>query len=117
MVDTAAAMKEILEERFGELPAVLRLLEAEPGAFLTEGLRRFRRFSGGKLTAREREAAAIGASAALQCPHCIRAHVAKGREAGFSDEELAEVLRMAATMGESSILSWGVRALAPTLEE
>lgn len=109
--DTAAAMREILEERFGPLPTILRVLESDPGAFLAEGLRRFRRFSGGKISPREREAAALAAAAALQCPHCLRAHVAKGREVGFSDEELAEILRMAATMGESTILSWGVRAL------
>ncbi len=107
--ETAIAMRKILENRYGPLPYILRVLEADPEAFLTEGLRRFRQASQGQLSPREREAAAIGAAAALRCTHCLRTHLERGGRLGFTDGELGEVLRVAAAISEATVLAVGVR--------
>jgi len=47
------------------------------------------------LTLQQRELAAIGASLASNCIPCIKYHVQKGREAGLTDEEIAEAIEVA----------------------
>ena len=50
------------------------------------------------LTLQQRELAAIGASLASNCIPCIKYHVRKGREAGLTDEEIAEAIETANTV-------------------
>ncbi len=50
------------------------------------------------LTLKQRELAAIGASLASNCIPCIKYHVQKGREAGLTDEEIAEAVEIADTV-------------------
>ena len=50
------------------------------------------------LTLQQRELAAIGASLASNCIPCIKYHVQKGREAGLTDEEIAEAIEVADTV-------------------
>jgi AhpD family alkylhydroperoxidase len=109
--ETAAALRRVLEARYGPLPYIFQVLEGDPEAFVTEGLRRFRQTGRGQISTREREAAAIGAAAALRCTYCLRAHLSRGGQAGFSDAELAEVLRVAAGISEAAVLAVGVREL------
>jgi len=47
------------------------------------------------LTLQQRELAAIGASLASNCIPCIKYHVQKGREAGLTDEAIAEAIEVA----------------------
>jgi len=47
------------------------------------------------LTSQQRELAAIGASLASNCIPCIKYHVQKGREAGLTEEEMAEAIEVA----------------------
>ena len=47
------------------------------------------------LTVQQSELAAIGASLASNCIPCIKYHVRKGREAGLTDEEIAEAIEVA----------------------
>lgn len=115
--DTARAMAELLEERYGPLPYILRSLQSNPEAFIAEGMRRFRLVTGGRLSPREREAAALAAAASLHCVPCIRTHLERGRRAGFTEEELGEILRVAAAMSEAAVLAVAVRQLEGVEEE
>ena len=48
-----------------------------------------------RLTARERELTAIGASIASNCMPCIERHVLLAREAGVSNAQILEAVRLA----------------------
>ena len=50
------------------------------------------------LTLQQRELAAIGASLASNCIPCIKYHVGKSRDAGLTDEEIAEAIEVAETV-------------------
>jgi 4-carboxymuconolactone decarboxylase len=50
------------------------------------------------LTPQKRELAAIGASLASNCIPCIKYHIRRGREAGLTDEEIAEAIEVADTV-------------------
>ena len=48
-----------------------------------------------RLTARERELAAIGAAVASNCIPCIQYHIPQARQAGLSDAQILEAIRLA----------------------
>ena len=48
-----------------------------------------------QLSARDRELVSLGAALAANCIPCVEYHIPKAREAGLTDEELAEVLDVA----------------------
>lgn len=58
-----------------------------------------------RLEQREKELAAIGASVGANCRPCIEHHIPAGREAGLSEDDLAEAIRTA----------WAVRDQAAEL--
>jgi 4-carboxymuconolactone decarboxylase len=47
------------------------------------------------LTTRDRELVAIGAALASNCVPCIENHIPKARNAGLSDSEIKEAVRLA----------------------
>jgi len=49
----------------------------------------------GKLNLRDRELVALGAALAAGCAPCLDYHVPRAREAGLSDEEMAEAIALA----------------------
>ena len=46
------------------------------------------------LSARDRELVALGAAMASNCVPCIEYHIPKAREAGLSDSEILEAIRL-----------------------
>ncbi len=46
------------------------------------------------LSPRDRELVALGAALASNCVPCIEYHIPKAREAGVSDSEIAEAIRL-----------------------
>ena len=53
----------------------------------------------GALDARTKEAVAIALSVLTKCEPCVRIHVEKAREMGFSQEEIEEAAWMAIAFG------------------
>lgn len=47
------------------------------------------------LSARDRELVALGAAMGSNCVPCIEYHIPKAREAGLTDPELSEAIRLA----------------------
>jgi AhpD family alkylhydroperoxidase len=56
-----------------------------------------------RLEQREKELAAIGASIGANCRPCIEHHVPAGREAGLSEDDLAEAVRTARSVRDQAV--------------
>lgn len=72
-------------------------------------------FDAGALSARIKQLIAVAVALTTQCPYCIELHGAAAREAGASDEELAEAALVAAAIRAGGALThathlWGERA-------
>ncbi len=65
-----------------------------------------------QLEQRDKELAAIGSSIGCNCRPCVNHHIPKGREAGFSDAELADAVATARALRDQ-----GIELLAPRIDE
>lgn len=55
-------------------------------------------FAAGTLDVKQKQLLAVAVALTTQCPYCIEVHVKAAREAGASDQMLAEVAAVAAAM-------------------
>ena len=62
-----------------------------------------------RLEQREKELAAIGASIGANCRPCIEHHIPAGREAGLSEDELAEAIGIARAVRDEAIEVFSTR--------
>jgi AhpD family alkylhydroperoxidase len=53
-------------------------------------------FAEGALTARQKQLIAVAVALTTQCPYCLELHAKAARDAGATDEELAETALVAA---------------------
>ena len=51
-----------------------------------------------QLSSRDRELVALGAAMGSNCVPCIEYHIPKAREAGLSDSEISEAIRLSDTV-------------------
>lgn len=56
-------------------------------------------YGSGALDLKTRELIALAVSSVGRCPHCTDGHLAKAKEAGASEEEIAEALAVAWVQG------------------
>ncbi len=69
-------------------------------SFLQDSYMNYRKFiadGAGKLDPKQREAITLATSSAMNCVHCVRAHARSAKEAGFTDQQVAEILAVTAT--------------------
>ena len=102
------------QRQHGFVPKALRLLAQRP-----EALPRFMpygkgAFEGGPLNDRERYLVALSAAVALKSPDCIRAHSRRARQAGATDEEIAQTALVAGLVSNGSALHTAYDCLAAT---
>lgn len=64
----------------------------------------------GAIPAKYKELMAIAVAFTTQCPYCIQVHAAKAREAGASDQEIAEVVIVAAALRAGAAMTHGTHA-------
>ena len=69
-------------------------------------------FKDGALPGKTKELMAITAAHVTQCPWCIEAHVARAKEKGCTDNEIAEAVFVAAAMRAGAAFSHGAIAMA-----
>lgn len=62
--------------------------------------------SGGALDLKTKELIAVACSSVGRCPHCTDGHLAKAKEVGCSEEEVAEALAVAWAQGGGTQLFW-----------
>ena len=68
--------------------------------YLQDSYMNYRKFihdGAGKLDPKQREAIVLATSSALNCHFCVRAHSKTAMKAGFSEQEIAQILAITAT--------------------
>lgn len=68
-------------------------------------------FADGALSARFKVLAAVLWSVSARCEPCIRYYVARAQELGATEQELGELLAVAATMGGCVGETWALKAI------
>jgi AhpD family alkylhydroperoxidase len=64
----------------------------------------------GAIPAKYKELMALAVAFTTQCPYCIQIHAGKAREAGASDQEIAEVVAVAAALRAGAAVTHGTHA-------
>lgn len=66
----------------------------------------------GAVPVKYKELMALAVAFTTQCPYCIEIHAKKAREAGGSDQEIAEVVAVAAALRAGAAITHGTHAFA-----
>lgn len=82
------------------------------GEFASDAFQAFVAFdkaalAAGAIPAKYKELIAIAVALTTQCPYCIELHVAKARQSGASDQELAETTLVAAALRAGAAITHG----------
>jgi AhpD family alkylhydroperoxidase len=64
----------------------------------------------GAIPVKYKELMALAVAFTTQCPYCIEIHAKKAREAGGSDQEIAEVVAIAAALRAGAAITHGTHA-------
>ena len=68
-------------------------------------------FSAGAIPVKYKEMMALAVAFTTQCPYCIEIHAGRAREAGVSDQEISEVVFVAAAMRAGAAVVHGTHAI------
>ncbi len=64
----------------------------------------------GAIPVKYKELMAVAVALTTQCPYCIQIHAGRAREAGVSDQEMAEVVAVAAALRAGAAMTHGTHA-------
>jgi AhpD family alkylhydroperoxidase len=67
--------------------------------------------SGGVIPEKYKELTAIAVALTTQCPYCIDIHSNKAREVGASDQEISEVVMIAAALRAGAAITHGTHTI------
>jgi AhpD family alkylhydroperoxidase len=86
------------------------------GAVAPEAMKAFLAFdkaalAAGAIPAKYKELIAVAVALTTQCPYCIEIHSQKAHEAGASNQELSEVVLVAAALRAGGAITHGTHAL------
>jgi AhpD family alkylhydroperoxidase len=65
----------------------------------------------GAIPVKYKELMALAVAFTTQCPYCIEIHANKAREAGVSDQEIAETVAVAAALRAGAAITHGTHAI------
>ena len=65
----------------------------------------------GAIPVKYKELMALAVAFTTQCPYCIQIHVDKAREAGATDQEISEVVVIAAALRAGAAITHGTHAM------
>jgi AhpD family alkylhydroperoxidase len=65
----------------------------------------------GAIPAKHKELMAVAVALTTQCPYCIEIHANRAREAGASNQELSEVVLVAAALRAGGAITHGTHAV------
>jgi AhpD family alkylhydroperoxidase len=65
----------------------------------------------GAIPAKYKELMALSVAFTTQCPYCIEIHAGKAREAGASEQEIAEAVAVCAALRAGAAITHGTHAL------
>jgi AhpD family alkylhydroperoxidase len=69
-------------------------------------------FDGGVIPLKYKELMAVAVALTTQCPYCIEIHSAKAKQAGATEQELAEATLIAAALRAGGAMTHGTHSLA-----
>lgn len=92
--------------------ANLKLIDANA----PEGMKAFKEFdkaamAAGAIPVKYKEMIAVAVALTTQCPYCIAIHSEKARAAGVLDQEMAEVVLVAAALRAGGAITHGAHAI------
>src|SRR5580704_2377085 len=92
--------------------AKLKLLDANA----PEAMKAFWAFdkaalAAGAIPAKYKELMALAVAFTTQCPYCIEIHASKARETGATDQEISEVVFVAAALRAGAAVTHGTHAI------
>ena len=81
-----------------------------------EAMKAFRDFdeaamAAGSISSKNKELMALAVAFTTQCPYCIEIHAKRAREAGATEQELAEVVAVAAALRAGAAVTHGSHAM------
>lgn len=65
----------------------------------------------GSISSKYKELMAVAVALTTQCPYCIDIHSKRAREAGASEQEIAEVVLIAAALRAGAAVTHGTHAM------
>ena len=100
-----------------EMKNLSKLKNLEANA--TEAMKAFVAFdkaalAAGAIPVKYKELMAIAVALTTQCPYCIEIHSNKAREVGASDQEVAEVVMIAAALRAGAAVTHGTHTIKGT---
>jgi AhpD family alkylhydroperoxidase len=106
----ADALSQMIEQQRGSLGFLLSTLRKRHKTFtpyVLKGMSVYREPAA--IDRKTAELAAVSASTALRCEHCLEAHMSRAMEEGASLDEVLDVILISAAICESSALSVAFR--------
>jgi AhpD family alkylhydroperoxidase len=111
----ADAALALLQERYGGVAYIMRMLRRAPAAVTPQALSILTR--GRALDRKGVEIAAIAAAAALHCDFCLQAHLQAGLEAGLTPAEAFDAIIVAGQIANSSVQAHGFRTFQKVVKD
>ncbi len=65
----------------------------------------------GKLSSKTKELVAVAVALTTQCSYCIEIHTKRAKEAGNTDEEIAEIVMVAAALRAGAAVTHGTHCM------
>ncbi len=65
----------------------------------------------GAISVKNKELMAVAVALTTQCPYCVELHAKRAREAGATDQEMAEVVAVAAALRAGAAVTHGSHAI------
>lgn len=65
----------------------------------------------GAISGKDKELMALAVAFTTQCPYCIDIHAKRAREAGATDQEIAEVVAISAALRAGAAITHGTHAM------
>jgi len=106
----AETILDYIRRRDGGLGLLVRVLSRRPEVLAPHALQGAQLYDAPKaIDPKTAELAAVAASAALMCEHCLAAHMRAAQRKGATLEEIFDVLLIGGAIAESSVLSVAFR--------
>lgn len=101
-----------IEDFYGEVPFILKEISKDEKDFITSVQKLFHLMGSNKIfSQKETELFAIAGAVGNDSNHCLTFHLRQALKFGATEEEIFQVILIAALMSESSALAMGLRKL------
>jgi len=107
---------ENIEEEFGSIPLIYRRMANRPEVLLSHILYKNAITETSTLDPKYVELISLAVGAALNCNHCVEYHMKGALRKGASREEILEVILLAGSLAQATVLADAYRAIDKNLQ-